>query len=389
MHLMDKIAPILGLEKYLDEPRYGIELEYENYRGDRDGIKLWDCVKDGSLRNHGVEFVSVPLKHAELRPALKLMKELIVENKRMEASNRCGVHVHLNVLPYTWNNLWSLTVMYTLLEPTIFARFAPLRKNSHFCVPMFYNTAMPELMLQDIGKLRNGVPYVVEPDKKNKEPKIGYQNVADYHGIPRGEVAEMVRNNPAQYNILQAALPRMRAKRIPNFKGPGLKVLTSSKYCAMNFSRMTEIGTVEFRQAPDTKDMKEVRVWAQFLGLMQQKANEFDDCLDILSIYEDQGLEPLLDMVNLQPELIQDYDQRNAYIAATLMAGQVAPLWDELEWNFGHVGGIAPPMIDEHIDLAAEVPDGLINALGRGRPVDPAQGVYYNNPEIVERGGQE
>ena len=138
MNLNRPIYETLNQRLLYDDTRLGIELEYEGYAGDPidDRLEYWSLVADHSLRNGGIEYVSVPLGRDDIASALAVAGDHIEDNG-LEANARCGVHVHMNVMPWTWSQLWSFSAMYLILEPTIFRTFAPGREISHFCVPSF------------------------------------------------------------------------------------------------------------------------------------------------------------------------------------------------------------------------------------------------------------
>jgi hypothetical protein len=298
MYLADKVGATLGVgnQMYVGQ-RVGIELEYEKYNGEHvRGIDLWNLIPDNSLRDNGIEFVSTVLPRREIAQAFEQAKKLI-ELTRVKATPRCGIHVHLNVAPYTWGQLWSLSVLYTLLEPTIFKQYAPERQTSHFCVPSFSNDVLAKTMMEDMGKLR-GKDVVAQ--------RYGYDDAGNARPLDPERVL------------------------------PKLGLLGTNKYTAMNYSRLHDLHTVEFRQLDAYEDLKIVREWVEFLLRMQRIANNYgNEPQAVLDDYERIGLEGLCDKVGLDMQEIDELDQDDAEDVATFMVGYKTPMWEDLEWKIG------------------------------------------------------
>ena len=106
--------------------RYGIELEYEKWNGnpffdDPARTSLWSMHGDGSLREGGVEFVSAPLAYRNVTSALvQVSKVLNGPGKKLVASNRCGLHVHVNVVHLKWEQLGAILMTYAALVRCMF-----------------------------------------------------------------------------------------------------------------------------------------------------------------------------------------------------------------------------------------------------------------------------
>lgn len=120
-------------------PRVGIEVELENITADFPECKYWNAHDDGSLRNHGREFVSTPLLPNDVSPACAELHGLILQQGRGEAdaSYRCGVHVHYNVGHLKVGHLLDNLLSLMMIEPLLFAVYAPHRSQSVFCVPWY------------------------------------------------------------------------------------------------------------------------------------------------------------------------------------------------------------------------------------------------------------
>lgn len=110
----------------------GVEIELEmvhkNYT-----ISSINRLEDGSLKIHGAEFVTIPIKLKYLEIELnRLFRGL---NKNVLLSSRCSVHVHINVRDITFDQLKSLVLIYMLFERALY-RFSGDRWSNNFCVPL-------------------------------------------------------------------------------------------------------------------------------------------------------------------------------------------------------------------------------------------------------------
>jgi hypothetical protein len=127
----------------------GVEIEVENACGFTDASieqfqKFWFQTDDGSLRNRGVEFVTlIGLKVGHLPNALATLNSCVNNSREIQGSNkyysfseRCSVHIHLDVRHFTTNMVHNLLMVYTIFEDTLFKMCHPLRKGNIFCLPL-------------------------------------------------------------------------------------------------------------------------------------------------------------------------------------------------------------------------------------------------------------
>lgn len=115
------------------EALVGIELEIEGWQWDR-RLPGFSFTDDGSLRNNGIEAVSTPIR---LMHAPGLLRSFFATFPVTEAnySERCSIHVHMNVLDFTFEQLATLALLYQTLERVLFAWVGNDRDKSIFCVP--------------------------------------------------------------------------------------------------------------------------------------------------------------------------------------------------------------------------------------------------------------
>lgn len=120
----------------MPEAKVGIEIEVEGIYKDCTFENYWTSKEDGSLRNHGMEYVSVPIHGKHIPYALTgLMTSLKVTNPKYHFSPRTSVHVHLDMTEYGTHDLTNLLMIYTVVESLLFKFAGKDRDRSVFCVP--------------------------------------------------------------------------------------------------------------------------------------------------------------------------------------------------------------------------------------------------------------
>lgn len=114
---------------------FGIEVEVENVPTPRVYGKYqtyWNMTTDGSLRNNGVEFVSLPIRMDQIEGALKQLDMCLPLTR--DFSPRTSVHIHMNVRDMTISQINSLVLLYTMVENFMFSFAGESRKNNVFCI---------------------------------------------------------------------------------------------------------------------------------------------------------------------------------------------------------------------------------------------------------------
>lgn len=115
----------------------GVEIEVEKVprKMYADKIPCWGLFTDGSLRNNGVEFVTVPnLRICSLYTALTILSEHF-HKVQLSFSHRTSVHVHHNMLYKTFAEVESAYALYLLAERDLYVLAGLSRINSPFCRP--------------------------------------------------------------------------------------------------------------------------------------------------------------------------------------------------------------------------------------------------------------
>lgn len=138
---------------YIEAPNalVGIEVEVENITGFYNIEYYWGGKADGSLRNYGAEFTSIPLRGIQIPYALRYLKQALEENSRPDFSNRTSVHVHMNVRDMTWNQIKTFILLYAIFERHFFNIAGTKREESIFCVPLYKTEQVQNITFLDSG----------------------------------------------------------------------------------------------------------------------------------------------------------------------------------------------------------------------------------------------
>lgn len=126
----------------------GIEIEVENIRSSLCGNLdyYWAEDEDHSLRNYGREYKSIPMRAYQIPYSIEYLKQLLsINNPKYEFSNRCSVHVHLNVRDFTMEQLACFLILYCVFEKHFFHIAGTKRENNIFCVPLWTTDYLPNL----------------------------------------------------------------------------------------------------------------------------------------------------------------------------------------------------------------------------------------------------
>lgn len=116
----------------------GIEIEAEKVSDHLSGAgasSLWNVVNDNSLRNHGKEFVSVPMD-ANASPLALATLYGMFEKFPVSFSWRTSTHIHLNMRQEKVAHVLNLLILYCLFEDSLLDFVGEQRRTSNFCVPV-------------------------------------------------------------------------------------------------------------------------------------------------------------------------------------------------------------------------------------------------------------
>lgn len=113
----------------------GIEVEVENVTRVNYLHEAWQSKADGSLRNNGIEFITLPSRACDAPILLEsLMKRTL--NADCCFSPRTSVHVHLNFLDNTNDDLTSFLALYSVYERLFYKFVGRQRIKNIYCVPI-------------------------------------------------------------------------------------------------------------------------------------------------------------------------------------------------------------------------------------------------------------
>ncbi len=192
--------------------KYGIEIEVEGVsaavqealNSSQTIGKYWSLVGDGSLRNHGVEFVSRVLNKEDTTPALEVFYSAY-DRFNMRSTMRCGIHIHANCLDLYVDELPGLFTTYALAEPLFMEYCGDVREENIYCVPWYRATTEPE------------------------------------------KLADIYRSDKYRGAMLRATFG------------------SACKYSALNAAPLVRFGTVEFRHAPTWGTLEPTKIWASLV----------------------------------------------------------------------------------------------------------------------------
>ena len=188
----------------------GIEIEVENineslpiYSG------YWESKADNSLRNSGVEFISYPIKGSTISSLISLFYTYLP--KQASFSNRTSIHIHVNCLDLTVEQITSFVLLYLFLERLLYRYIGRDRNKNIFCVPIQDTFRVSSLFLDLKSKLAFPLEYKIQDE--------------------------------------------------------------SARYSGLNLASLHEFGTLEFRQLFGTRNQKKVITWINLLLAIKEYAS--------------------------------------------------------------------------------------------------------------------
>lgn len=142
--------PGVSLLKINSTELIGIEVEVENTQFIGEIARPWNVKEDGSLRNQGRELVSDPISAANAPEALYY---LLVKGLSQECSfnMRTSIHVHINAVDMTDEQIRNMVALYTIFEPALFNFAGRGRWKSVFCVPLNECNQLSHAAIRSLG----------------------------------------------------------------------------------------------------------------------------------------------------------------------------------------------------------------------------------------------
>ena len=224
---MTKIKNIFKFHLWPIENEIGIEVGMEGERLIEREIKGWIREGDGSLRNHGVEFIlREPLREEDAYRKLDALYKSLTNNALMVPSDRCAVHIHINCQNMEVKEVYNYISLYLILEDLILSWCGEEREGNLFCLR---------------AKDAEWLIYSLIGDKKN------------WGGF------EIVTNR------------------------------NSFKYASINVSAIRYYGSLEFRALPTPIHVKPIKEYISLLLRIKRKALEIGDARDFISECSERG----------------------------------------------------------------------------------------------------
>lgn len=130
----------------------GVEVELESV----DPLTVcngWNKVEDHSLKNYGAEFTTHPIKAKFLQVHLENL--FSSQSAPFSVSNRCSIHIHLNIRDLSSNQIKEFLKLYCLYERFLYIVSGDRRLNN-FCVPYYFNPYVVDKFITtgDLGVLK-------------------------------------------------------------------------------------------------------------------------------------------------------------------------------------------------------------------------------------------
>ena len=260
----------------------GVEIEWEHFQMlEANRFSFWRTEHDGSLRNNGIEFISAPLDRTDYPLAFTELRHTMGTAFTARSSERCGVHIHLNVLGMNYGQFMALCVAYAAAEPGIMAYCGELRNDNVFCVPWFHTPDQLRLLSILLATARQ---------RPRAKPTIHYNRCRDY-GLP-------------QFN----------------------------KYQAVNLMPIWEHGTMEFRMAPTWESLDDIEAWGERIRALHDLAVNIGNPDDMADMITTSGPEIVWEAMRLPVVGEPPYMDEGVDLAMEL-AGDIPVDWRDLDWE--------------------------------------------------------
>jgi hypothetical protein len=132
----------------------GLECEIESIIDHgKVNTSIFNITNDGSLRNNGYEYVSIPLETKEAVQHFRGLHASLVKGPEC-FSQRTSIHVHANCLNLESTEVRSIVLAYALFEEAFFAMVEKDRRHNIHCVPLT-ETFLPSYYGQSLDGLIN------------------------------------------------------------------------------------------------------------------------------------------------------------------------------------------------------------------------------------------
>lgn len=138
----------LGVEVELEHVTQGVT-SFDEVKYHKLTKNLVRCIKDGSLRNYGAEFIfNQPLLYGsrEFEQSINYIEQ-VGAKVQAATSPRTSTHYHLNVTDLTVQELRNLLYMSLLIEPVLMKYCSEYRQHNRFCLPTWQSDVIKPMKM--------------------------------------------------------------------------------------------------------------------------------------------------------------------------------------------------------------------------------------------------
>lgn len=247
---------------------FGIEVEVESEDGfGHFNSNVWTAVHDGSLRD-GCEFITVgAIPYDKVKTALIELKEYLAPNK-IVFSFRTSIHVHVNILDMSLEELTTFIYLYYLFEEPLMTFCGEERKGNRFC-----------LSLQDSEGVVNNIEKLFKNNAETLKKCCG---------------SEYMRQT----------------------------LINETKYAALNLASIPKFGSLEFRGMRGTLDLDVLSKWFKMLYNLREAAVKFQTMSKVYDFLFKEGPKALASEVfhaYCLKEFSEGYEDQSLYNASLMI----------------------------------------------------------------------
>lgn len=219
--------------KMLANTAIGIEIELEGFGGVRPVPEAyWRIEGDGSLRNHGREYVlKRPLRGEKVTAALEALRKTFVKYEvKPNASHRTSVHIHIDCIDMTFGQAGKYALGLVMFEKVMLNWVDNRRTHNPYCVPIGNDA----LHVEAISR------FIHDKGRKCDEGRDNY--AAQYH--------------------LNAILD--------------ILLQEDARYSTINLCSLKKYGSIEIRMLEGTYDVQRLTEWINLLIAIKLWAKRMD-----------------------------------------------------------------------------------------------------------------
>ena len=211
----------------VEKSKFGVEIEVEGRDLVRELDKYWFVTRDGSLRGEAYEYVQVePMTREATNKAIDYLRKTMIESDSvLTLSDRCGVHIHVNMRDMTNKQLCCFITAYLLLEDVLVLSNDPDRHHNLFCLRALDSAFLTNMLVQCFSSSN-----------------------------------------------------RFRQIRENSFK-----------YAALNLYAIRKFGSLEFRFFKTPSDFRKIKNWVGLLDNIRSFSLRFDKPVDIVQFFSGNG----------------------------------------------------------------------------------------------------